>query len=167
MCASRQGEVHAYIGLGSNLDGPRQQLIRAFRELDRLPATRCVAQSALYRSAPMGPADQPDYINAVALIATRLAPYPLLSALQRLERAHHRVRGGRRWGARTLDLDILIYGDVCLRGPRLEVPHPGLRRRNFVLCPLAELDPELRVPGLGPLRDLMAACPSGGLVRLR
>ena len=167
MGAGRQPQIRAYIGLGSNLDGPRYQLIRAFRELDRLPGTRCVARSAFYRSAPMGPADQPDYINAVAMIETRLGPYPLLFVLHQLERAHRRVRGARRWGPRTLDLDILIYGDVRLHGRRLEVPHPGLRQRNFVLYPLAELDPELWVPGQGSVRELVAACPRGGLVRLR
>ena len=158
--------ARAYIGLGSNLDGPRGQLARALRELDRLPGTRCVARSASYHSAPMGPADQPDYVNAVALIETRLDPYQLLSVLHCLERAHGRVRSGRRWGPRPLDLDILIYGDLCLQDPRLELPHPGLPRRNFVLYPLEEISPRLRIPGLGPVADLVAACPRDGLVRL-
>jgi 2-amino-4-hydroxy-6-hydroxymethyldihydropteridine diphosphokinase len=156
----------AFIGLGSNLDEPRQQVARALRELAGLPDTTLAAQSSLYRSAPMGPPDQPAYINAVARLETRLAPEALLDALQAIEARHGRVRGDERWGPRTLDLDILLYADVRIDKPRLQVPHPGLAERNFVLQPLAEIAPDLDIPGLGPLRDLLARCPPDALERL-
>jgi 2-amino-4-hydroxy-6-hydroxymethyldihydropteridine diphosphokinase len=159
--------VSAFIGLGSNLDDPRRQVGRALEELAGLPETTLAAQSGLYRSAPMGPADQPAYINAVARLETRLAPEALLDALQAIEARHGRVRAGDRWGPRTLDLDILLYGDARIDSPRLRVPHPGLAARNFVLQPLAELAPDLDIPGLGPLRDLLARCPAAALERLR
>lgn len=158
--------VTAFIGLGSNLDDPRQQVARALRELAELPDTTLAAQSSLYRSAPMGPPDQPAYINAVARLETRLAPEALLDALQAIEARHGRLRGDERWGPRTLDLDILLYADVRIDNPRLQVPHPGLAERNFVLQPLAEIAPDLDIPGLGPLRDLLARCPADALERL-
>mgnify|MGYP005751058203 FL=1 len=158
--------VMAYVGLGSNLDDPRRQVEQALRELAALPDTVLAARSSLYRSAPMGPADQPAYINAVARLDTRLAPEALLDALQAVEAAHGRLRTGERWGPRTLDLDILLYGDARLDSPRLKVPHPGMAERNFVLEPLAELAPELDIPGLGPLRELLARCPMAELERL-
>lgn len=144
-----------YVGLGSNLDDPRRQLLDAMDELDRLPGTRLRRRSSLYRSAPMGPQDQPDFINAVAELETGLQPEPLLDALQGIEAAHGRVRE-RRWGPRTLDLDILIYKNEQIRTERLVVPHPGLPRRAFVLYPLAELAPGLTVPGQGRVSDLLA-----------
>lgn len=159
--------VTAFIGLGSNLDDPRQQVESALRELAELPDTTLAAQSGLYRSAPMGPPGQPDYINAVARLGTRLAPEALLDALQAIEARHGRVRGGERWGPRTLDLDILLYADARIDSPRLQIPHPGLVERNFVLHPLAEIAPDLDIPGAGPLRVLLARCPSAGLERLK
>lgn len=159
--------VAAFIGLGSNLDDPRQQVARALAELAGLPETTLAAQSGLYRSAPMGPPDQPAYINAVARLETRLAPEALLDALQAIEVRHARVRSGERWGPRTLDLDILLYGDARIDSPRLQVPHPGLAERNFVLQPLAEIAPDLDVPGAGPLRELLARCAPAGLERLK
>ncbi|MFP5504681.1 MAG: 2-amino-4-hydroxy-6-hydroxymethyldihydropteridine diphosphokinase [Gammaproteobacteria bacterium] len=158
--------VTAYVGLGSNLDDPQRQVEDALREVAALPDTVLAARSSLYRSAPMGPADQPAYINAVARLDTRLAPEALLEALQAVETAHRRVRSGERWGPRTLDLDILLYGAARLDSPRLQVPHPGLAERNFVLEPLAEIAPELDIPGLGPLRELLARCAPAGLQRL-
>ncbi|QFU03251.1 2-amino-4-hydroxy-6-hydroxymethyldihydropteridine pyrophosphokinase [Halomonas sp. THAF5a] len=137
---------HAWIGLGSNLDGPREHVARALEELDGLPLTRRVAASRLYASRPVGPADQPDYVNAVAELTTRLSPLALLDQLQALEQRHGRVRG-RRWGPRTLDLDLLLYDDRRLALPRLTLPHPEMVRRAFVLVPLAELAPRLTLDG--------------------
>lgn len=157
--------VRAFVGLGSNLDEPRSQLSRAFHELDALPESRLVARSGLYRSRPLGPQDQPDFFNAVAELATTLAPEALLDGLLEIERAHGRVRE-RRWGPRTLDLDLLVYGDARIASPRLTVPHPGLPERAFVLYPLAELAPELVVPGLGTVRQLAGRVSDSDLVRL-
>ncbi|HFD81104.1 MAG TPA: 2-amino-4-hydroxy-6-hydroxymethyldihydropteridine diphosphokinase [Gammaproteobacteria bacterium] len=158
-------EVTAYIGLGSNLQEPRAQLRSALEALAELPQGRLAAVSSLYRSAPMGPQDQPDYLNAVARIETALEPEPLLDTLQAIERAQGRVRT-RRWGPRTLDLDLLLYGERIIDSERLSVPHPGLAERDFVLCPLAELDAGLEIPGQGPVQQLLACCPSDGLTRV-
>lgn len=153
-------EVIAYIGLGSNLDAPRAQVSRALRTLGDLPRTKCTAHSSLYTSPPMGPPDQPPYVNAVARLATTLSAPALLEELLGVERAHGRVRDGTRWGPRTLDLDILLYGDLRLDTPTLRIPHPGIPERPFVLYPLAEIaSPELEIPGLGRLADLLAGHP--------
>ncbi|MDR9439508.1 MAG: 2-amino-4-hydroxy-6-hydroxymethyldihydropteridine diphosphokinase [Halomonas sp.] len=133
---------HAWIGLGSNLDGPREHVERALSELERLPLTHRIAASRLYASSPVGPTDQPDYINAVAHLETRLSPLALLDQLQALEQRHGRVRG-RRWGPRTLDLDLLLFDEQRITLPRLTVPHPEMTRRAFVLVPLFELAPSL------------------------
>ncbi|WP_127477964.1 2-amino-4-hydroxy-6-hydroxymethyldihydropteridine diphosphokinase [Sulfurivermis fontis] len=154
--------VRAYIGLGSNLDNPAEQLRRALTALAGIPDTRLAACSRFYRSAPLGPQDQPDYVNAVAALDTGLAPEALLDALQAIETAQGRVRL-RRWGPRTLDLDILLYGDTVLATPRLSVPHPGLAERSFVLYPLAELVPDLLLPDGRRLADLLRQCDSAGL----
>lgn len=158
--------VVAYIGLGSNLDDPHTQVSRALDELATLPRTRLLASSSLYRSAPLGPQDQPHYINAVAAVETELSAAVLLTELQRLEAGHGRQRGALRWGPRTLDLDLLLYGQQCIDTPDLCVPHPGLSRRNFVLYPLHEIAPELVVPALGAVAELVAACGSEGLEKL-
>lgn len=148
----------AYVGLGSNLDDPVAQLRRAFAELAELPSSRLVARSRLYRSPPLGGLSQPDYLNAVAAILTRLEPQALLDALHAIERAHGRDRtGSQRWAARTLDLDLLVYGELTLKSERLEIPHPGIAARNFVLLPLLEVAPGLRIPGLGAVAELAAA----------
>ncbi len=149
---------HAYIGLGSNLQGPRRQLEQALDELAALPHSRLLKASGFYLSPPLGPADQPDYLNAVALLETDLAPLALLDRLQALEHAQGRVRT-RRWGPRTLDLDLLLYGRRRIDHPRLTVPHPGIDERDFVLKPLAEIAPRLEVPGLGRVEALLAQCP--------
>ena len=158
--------VTAYIGLGSNLQDPKTQVQSALRELDRLPYTRLTAKSSLYRSDPMGPADQPDYINAVAAIETLLTPFALLDALLGIERAHGRIRGATRWGPRTLDLDVLAYGDRVMAEPRLTVPHAGIAERAFVLLPLAEIAPTFEVPGKGRVDALAANGPRTGIHRL-
>lgn len=136
----------AYIGLGSNLDDPPAHVSTAITEIGALPGVEIVAQSSLYSSPPMGPQDQPHYINAVLAVRTRLGSAALLEALQMLERAHGRSRDGVRWGPRTLDLDILLYGNEHAEGPRLHLPHPGLKERDFVVLPLHEIAPALVLP---------------------
>jgi 2-amino-4-hydroxy-6-hydroxymethyldihydropteridine diphosphokinase len=151
------------VGLGSNLADPCEQVRRALAELGQIEQTRCVASSALYRSAPMGPPDQPDYINAVAWLSTGLDAYGLLEALQSIEQRFGRVRTTQRWGPRTLDLDLLVFGKQVLEDPHLTVPHPGIVERAFVLYPLYEIAPDLQIPGHGPVATLLSACPRGAL----
>ncbi len=149
----------AYVGLGSNLDDPRRQLDRALQALDRVDHARLILVSSFYGSPPMGPPDQPAYVNAVAGMLTTLAPEPFLSALQAIEDAQGRVRTGERWGPRTLDLDLLGYGNVTCASERLTLPHPGIARRAFVVVPLAQIAPGLRLPGLPPAASMArAAC---------
>lgn len=144
--------VPAYVGLGSNLSNPSEQVERAFEELALIPETELVARSSLYRSAPLGDIEQPDFVNAVAKLATFLDAFALLEHLQEIENLHGRVRGVR-WGPRVLDLDLLVYGDRRINTAMLTVPHPGIGERNFVLLPLREVEPDLQIPGL--------ACVSG------
>ncbi|QKT04942.1 2-amino-4-hydroxy-6-hydroxymethyldihydropteridine diphosphokinase [Ectothiorhodospiraceae bacterium 2226] len=158
--------VRAYVGIGSNLGDPLAQVSRALTRLAQLPGVDAVIASPLYRSAPLGPQDQPDYVNAVAALDTELAPHALLDALQALEQEQGRVRGAQRWGPRTLDLDLLLYGDLQLVDARLTLPHPGLHERAFVLYPLRDIAPDLDIPGHGPLGPLVARCSDAGLVRL-
>ena len=149
--------VTAYVGLGSNLDRPRRQLLAAFDELAQLPQTRLAARSSFYRSAPLGHTAQPDFLNAVARLETGLAPEALLDALHAIERLHGRERRFAD-APRTLDLDLLLYGEARIAGPRLKVPHPRMHERAFVLEPLLELDPQASVPGKGSAAGLLAAC---------
>lgn len=142
--------MKAYIGLGANLGDPRHTLRSALRGLDGLPGTHCLRCSGFYRNPPLGPQDQDHYINAVAELETRLAPMQLLAWLLQLEHRHGRVRG-RRWGPRTLDLDLLLHGALTLNTASLILPHPQLHRRAFVLYPLAELVPQMVIPGRGAL----------------
>ncbi len=157
----------AYIGLGSNLGQPLQQLRQALQHLAGLPASRLVAVSSFYASDPLGPADQPRYLNAVAALDTRLTPLQLLDALQQIEQHQGRERKDERWGPRTLDLDILLFGTLQLDEPRLQVPHYQMQARAFVLYPLAEIAPaSLQLPDGRRLDELLAACPFTGLERL-
>jgi len=157
--------VRCFIGLGSNLQDPRSQVLNAFDELAAIDGCRPGLRSALYRSDPVGPQDQPDFINAVAELHTRLEPEALLDRLQAIEQAHRRVRE-RHWGPRTLDLDLLLYGNEVIHTPRLSVPHPCMTERGFVLWPLAEIAPALTMPDGTPLDRLLALCPMGTLERL-
>lgn len=157
--------VIAYIGLGSNLQNPSNQIHSARNAIVTLSGVEEQGFSSLYRSTPMGPQDQPDYVNAVMAVATNLSPIELLRALQTIENSHGRVRG-ERWGARTLDLDILLYGEQVIELPDLTVPHTGLTERAFVLYPLYEIAPQLIIPHKGKLIDLLANCPLAGLTRL-
>ncbi len=153
----------AYIALGSNLQDPLTQLRYAVAAINKLPDSQVERSSSIYRSAPLGTVAQPDYLNAVLLLATALPPLRLLDALQQIEQAQGRVRGVR-WGPRTLDLDILLYGDLKIDSPRLTVPHPAMQQRNFVLCPLLEIsDANLVLPDGTVLDTLVAACPGNNL----
>ncbi|QEM83556.1 2-amino-4-hydroxy-6-hydroxymethyldihydropteridine diphosphokinase [Halomonas binhaiensis] len=134
-------ESLAWIGIGSNLDSPHEQVQCALEELDRLPLTQRVAASRRYISRPVGPQDQPDFVNAVAVLRTRLTPLALLDQLQALEQRHRRVRK-QHWGPRTLDLDLLMVDDQHCSHPRLLLPHPEMTKRAFVILPLAEIAPE-------------------------
>lgn len=166
MGTESRAPVCAYIGLGSNLDTPVAQLRRALGELDALPASRLVAHSSLYSNPPMGPADQPAYVNAVAALRTSLAPLALLDALQALEQAHGRVRGPQRWGPRTLDLDLLLFDDLVRACPRLTLPHPGLAERAFVVLPLMEIAPALVLPDGRALAEVARGHDPSSLHRL-
>ncbi|WP_299596956.1 2-amino-4-hydroxy-6-hydroxymethyldihydropteridine diphosphokinase [uncultured Microbulbifer sp.] len=157
--------MRCYIGLGSNLADPAAQLRSALGQIRNVPQTTLVSCSDFYASAPVGPGEQPDYVNAVACLETALSPEALLDALQAIENLHGRKRT-LRWGARTLDLDILLYGNQQLDTARLQVPHPRMAERNFVLEPLAELSPELTMPDGTSLRTLLAQCPPNRLHRL-
>ncbi|MDX1481665.1 MAG: 2-amino-4-hydroxy-6-hydroxymethyldihydropteridine diphosphokinase [Woeseiaceae bacterium] len=147
----------AYVGIGSNLDSPLEQVQKAFENLAALPRTRLEGRSGLYHSAPMGPQDQPDFVNAAAALLTRLDASALLTGLQKIETQQGRVRGQRRWGPRTLDLDLLVYADLEIDAPGLVVPHPGIAERNFVLLPLMDVAPHLQVPGRGSVMALAAS----------
>ena len=158
--------VIAYIGLGSNLAEPVAQIKSARIAIASIAGVKELAFSSLYHSLPMGPQDQPDYVNAVMGVATDLLPMDLLHCLQNIENNQGRVRKGERWGARTLDLDILLYGDQEIDLPDLTVPHKGLAERSFVLYPLFEIAPYILVPGKGFIANLVTKCPLAGLTRL-
>jgi 2-amino-4-hydroxy-6-hydroxymethyldihydropteridine diphosphokinase len=156
----------AYVGLGSNLDDPLSHVRGALGEFGRISDTRVVARSRLYRSPPLGPPNQPDYVNAVAGLLTLLGPEDLLHALNDIEARHGRERTGPKWGPRPLDLDLLLYAGRELRTQKLVLPHPGLHERAFVLVPLAEIAANVRVPGYGRVEALARACDAGALTAL-
>lgn len=143
----------AYIALGSNLGDPPEQLRTALHRLSTAPDIKLIAQSRYYRSAPLGPLGQPEYCNAVCAVETLLTPLALLERLQAIETDCGRTRDGPRWGARTLDLDMLLYDALIIDTPALKLPHPELLNRNFVLVPLAEIAAELELPGAGKAAD--------------
>ncbi|HEX5353113.1 MAG TPA: 2-amino-4-hydroxy-6-hydroxymethyldihydropteridine diphosphokinase [Rhodanobacteraceae bacterium] len=155
----------AYVALGSNLDDPRAQVERGFEAIDDLPHTSLHARSRLYRTRPWGIAGQPDFVNAVARVETSLSPRDLLDSLLAIEIRAGRVRGPRN-GPRTLDLDLLLYGEAELEEPGLTIPHPRLQERAFVLLPLADVANDLEVPGQGRVADLLARVDTAGCVPL-
>lgn len=159
------GLVTTFIGLGSNLDDPLNQVTRACAGLAKLPHSQLVAVSPWYLSAAVGPGSQPNYINGVAQLATGLAPEQLLDHLQSLEHAQGRQRS-IRWGARSLDLDILLYADMQINSHRLVVPHSHLQQRNFVVYPLFDLAPDLLLPDGQPLASIKQSLSSQDLQRL-
>jgi 2-amino-4-hydroxy-6-hydroxymethyldihydropteridine diphosphokinase len=156
----------AYVGLGSNLDEPATQVRRALTALAELPQTRLVRCSRLYRSTPMGPVTQPDFINAAAGLLTQWQASQFFGALRTLERELGRTSPHERWGPRRIDLDLLLFAQVRQEGPELQLPHPGIVNRNFVLYPLAEVAPELPVPGYGRVAELAARVSPNGIWRL-
>ena len=155
----------AFIALGSNLDDPERQIRNGLRELAALPDTRLVGASSLYRSAPVGYRDQPDFVNAVACIETQLKPRALLDHLLAIERCHGRKREFPN-APRTLDLDIALFGNLSLREPGLTIPHPRMHERAFVLVPLAEIAPGASIPGRGPVGDLLPNVDAASVVKL-
>ena len=158
--------VPAYVGVGSNLDDPVQQVTAALARLAQLPDCRLVRRSPLYRSAPLGPQDQPHFINAVAGLLTTLEPLALLRTLKALEHTLGRAKPIVRWGARRIDFDLLVHGSTRSSDPELTLPHPGVPSRNFVLYPLCAIAADLWVPGLGTVHELTARVSAAGLERL-
>jgi len=157
--------IRAFIALGSNLNDPAAQVTHAFSELDALPGTRLIAHSSLYRSAPWGYSDQPDFINAVAEIETRLEPRRLLEMLLDIEHQRGRVREFLN-APRVLDLDLLLYNGLIHHEHGLTLPHPRMHERAFVLLPLTEISPECVIPGHGRASDHLTACAGQALERL-
>jgi 2-amino-4-hydroxy-6-hydroxymethyldihydropteridine diphosphokinase len=155
----------AFIGLGSNLDNPREQVLRALQALDNLPHTRVLARSSLYRSAPVGYLEQPDFINAVAQLETELSPRVLLDALLALEQECGRTREFLN-APRTLDLDVLLYDELCHHEHGLTIPHPQMHLRAFVLRPLLEIAPDCAIPGIGTAVSVLRQCADQQLERL-
>ncbi|MDA8349459.1 MAG: 2-amino-4-hydroxy-6-hydroxymethyldihydropteridine diphosphokinase [Pseudomonadota bacterium] len=156
----------AYVGLGSNLEDPARQVLGAWARLGALPETRAVVRSPLYGSRPLGPVAQPDFVNAVAGLLTQLEPEALLQALLATETALGRRRDGPRWGPRRIDLDLLVLGREQRSAGTLTLPHAGIVERNFVLYPLADIAPDLDVPGLGRVSELKARLAPEGLWRI-
>jgi 2-amino-4-hydroxy-6-hydroxymethyldihydropteridine diphosphokinase len=156
----------AYVGIGSNLDAPASQVRRALAALPELPQTRLVLNSSLYGSKPLGPAAQPDFVNAVAALLTQLEAPAFFQALRALEVALGREPPRVRWGPRRIDLDLLVFGAQRLASADLTLPHPGIVQRNFVLYPLLEVAPELNVPGCGRVAELAARADCAGIWRL-
>ena len=155
-----------YLGLGANLNSPKKQLDNAVIALKSLPNSEFIACSHYYASKPMGPQDQPDYVNAVACINTLLEPEQLLDLTQAIELKHGRVRKAERWGARTLDIDILLFGEHILNTERLTVPHYGLNEREFVIYPLQEIAPELILPSGASIQQIANTLPLNDLQQL-
>ena len=156
----------AYVALGSNLFEPQRQVERAFEALAAMPGAKLVRRSGLWRSQPMGPQDQPEFINAAAGLVTTTAPREFLAELKSIERRLGRTEPAVRWGPRSIDLDLLVFGDEELNEPGLVLPHPGLHQRNFVLYPLAEIAAELWVPGLARVCRLRERVSGAGIERL-
>ncbi|CAM2893916.1 2-amino-4-hydroxy-6-hydroxymethyldihydropteridine diphosphokinase [Vibrio mytili] len=155
--------ITAYIAVGSNLADPVNQAQQAIEALKALPDSEFIKASALYSSTPMGPQNQPDYINAVVAIHTRLTPIALLNCTQAIEQEQGRVRKDERWGPRTLDLDIILYGNEVINSERLIVPHYGMKEREFVLYPLAEIAPSLQLPDGTEVSELLKQVDRNGL----
>lgn len=158
--------ARVYIGLGSNLDMPVEQVRRGMTALRQLPESHVVRCSALYRTAPVGITTQPDFINAVCAVESRLAPDAMMRRLLAIEHAQGRTRGPIPGGPRTLDLDLLLYDDLEFRSPEVTLPHPRLHERAFVLYPLYEIAPTLYVPGRGPIAELLGRCENQGVTRI-
>jgi len=158
--------IRVYIGLGSNLDNPVAQVLEAVEELEMIPDTIMVQRSSLYSGKPMGPADQPDYVNAVVALDTLLSANDLLRALIAIEDMQGRDRSVEKWGPRVLDLDLLLYGNNVIDSKDLTVPHPGMHERDFVIVPLEEIAGNLKIPGQGQIYSLINKCENHSLKKL-
>ena len=158
--------MRAWLGLGSNLQQPVSQLKDALGRLGLVEGIEILKASALYRTPPWGDDQQDDFINAVVQIETNLGPIPLLHALQSIENKMGRQRSGRRWGPRLIDIDLLLYGDQRVESEELELPHPRMHERAFVLIPLCELDNTVTIPGHGMAQELLQQLDSCGIFRL-
>jgi 2-amino-4-hydroxy-6-hydroxymethyldihydropteridine diphosphokinase len=156
----------AYVGIGSNLEDPRRQVERAFEALAHLPRSRLVMRSALFRTVPFGEVVQPAFVNAAAGLLTQLSPEDLLAGLREVERALGREPPRQRWGPRVIDLDLLVLGRETRATDALKLPHPGIAERDFVLYPLADIAPDLDVPGLGRVATLRARVANRGIEAL-
>jgi 2-amino-4-hydroxy-6-hydroxymethyldihydropteridine diphosphokinase len=156
----------AYIALGSNIESPLEQIQRGLEHLSRLRSTLMIAHSGVYRSAPLGGVEQPEFINAVAGVLTQLTPLELLRALKQLEQSLGRQQPVVRWGPRRIDFDLLVYAHAQIESAELTIPHPGITERNFVLYPLLDIAPDLLVPGKGKVRTLAACVSVEGLRRI-
>jgi 2-amino-4-hydroxy-6-hydroxymethyldihydropteridine diphosphokinase len=159
--------IPAYVAIGSNLDDPLAQVHAAFEALASLDESRLVARSKLYRTRPLGPADQPEFVNAAAGLLTTLTPRELFVALKGIEARQGRAQPVVRWGPRRIDLDLLLHGDARIDEPDLTIPHRGLTERNFVLYPLRDIAPDLLLHGHGRIRELAARAGSDGLAILQ
>ena len=148
----------AYVGIGSNLDGPREQVQQAFDELEKIPRTRLTRRSSLYRSAPMGYADQPEFVNAVGELDSALSPMEILQQLQQIENRRGRDRSFPN-APRTLDLDLLLFDSESVNSETLTLPHPRMHERAFVLKPLLEIAPDAFIPGIGPAKSSLEKIP--------
>jgi len=155
--------MKAWLGLGSNQQGPAAQLQTALGKLAHIDGIEILQVSGFYRTPPWGDEQQDDFINAVVQVETSLAPMPLLRALQSVENAMGRIRGGRRWGPRVIDIDLLLYGDLQFRSEELELPHPRMHERAFVLVPLCELDAGLTIPGRGKAGEVLQTLDRNGI----
>lgn len=159
-------KVTIFVGIGANLNNPKAQVNGALVALKKLTKSHVIAESSLYRTPPMGPQNQADYINAVAKLETGLLPIELLDELQAIEKSHGRVRKSERWGPRTLDLDLLLYGNQVIEKKRLTVPHYGIKQRAFVLVPLAEIEPQLILPDNSQIAELIKQTGNQGIQKL-
>ena len=157
--------ILAYVGIGSNLEAPRRQVESAFDELRSVPQTHLLKRSSLYRTEPVGYAGQPEFVNAVAALETSLGAPQLLQALRELERSHGRDRTFAN-APRTLDLDLLLYGEGPFAAPELTIPHPRMHERAFVLKPLLEIAPGISIPGVGAAEACLRACAGQGVARM-
>ena len=158
--------IRVYIGIGSNLNDPVKQVLEAVEELEMIPDTILVERSSLYSGKPMGPADQPDYVNAVVSLDTLLSAEDLHQALTGIEDMQGRDRSGEKWGPRILDLDLLMYGNMAIDTETLTVPHPGMHERDFVMIPLEEIAGNLKIPGQGFIYSLINKCETHSLKKL-
>ena len=156
----------AYIGLGSNMNSPVKQIKSAITSIEEIISTKIIGVSSLYKSKPVGPQNQDDYINAVIKIETKLVPYQLLECLHDIEEKHGRIRK-EHWGPRILDLDILIFGNEIMVDEKLTIPHPEIENRSFVLAPLIEIDPDCIIPKKGLASDLLATIGKDNIVQIQ